>query len=205
MPYLILGKDLNELKEEHDEFSYAYTGLFSAYRDRQYETAIGFSDFLLAQFGDDNPELDYADLHYIRGMSFGYLGQKDSLQKILTHVINTFPEADVTPIAKQTLGYLTGGVPTAGASTGNTRTSPEKTGDDDLSNPNHKRYEGFGLQPKSNDKIFVLLYLDKNNISKNDANRKVSDFNRKYFADLNLKTFTFSLPRNTPAAICESV
>ncbi len=189
--YLILGKDLNDLKEEHDDFRYAYTGLFSAYRDRQYETAIGFSDFLLAQFGTDNPELDYADLHYIRGMSYGYLGLEDSLRKILTYVVTTFPEADVTPIAKQTLGYLTGGVPKTGASTSTTNKPKEAGGEGSLSDPNNPRYEGFGQQPKSNDKIFVLLYLDKENITKNDANRKVSDFNRANFGDLNLKTFTF--------------
>lgn len=189
--YLILGKDPNELKDEENDFSYAYTGLLTSYRNRQYETAIGFSEFLLGQFGTDNPKLDYAELHYIRGMSYGYMGNRDSLRDILTYVVNAFPEADVAPIAKTTLDYLNTGK-TKGTRPNSTSTSKTKEeGDGSLSDPNNPRYQGFGLEPKPNDKIFVLMYIDQKNVSKGDATSKVSDFNKKNFAKLNLKTFTF--------------
>jgi len=189
--YLILGKDPNELKEEENDFSYAYTGLLTSYRNRQYETAIGFSEFLLGQFGTDNPKLDYAELHYIRGMSYGYMGNRDSLRDILTYVVNAFPEADVTPIAKTTLDYMNTGK-TKGTRPTSTPTSQTKEeGDGSLSDPNNPRYQGFALEPKPNDKIFVLMYIDQKNVKKGDATSNVSDFNKKNFPKLNLKTFTF--------------
>lgn len=189
--YLILGKDPNELKEEENDFSYAYTGLLTSYRNRQYETAIGFSEFLLGQFGTDNPKLDYAELHYIRGMSYGYMGNRDSLYDILTYVVNAFPEADVTPIAKTTLDYMNTGKTKGTRPTSTSASNKEEAGDGSLSDPNNPRYEGFGLEPKPNDKIFVLMYIDQKNVSKGDATSKVSDFNKQNFSKLNLKTFTF--------------
>ncbi len=190
--YLILGKDPNELKEEENNFSYAYTGLLSSYRNRQYETAIGFSEFLLGQFGTDNPKLDYAELHYIRGMSYGYMGNRDSLRDILTYVVNAFPEADVTPVAKITLDYMQTGKAKGSRPTSSTNKAQSKEkGDGSLTDPNNERYEGFAVEPKTNDKIFVLMYIDQKNVSKGDATSKVSNFNKDKFSKLNLKTFTF--------------
>lgn len=189
--YLILGKDPNELKEEENDFSYAYTGLLTSYRNRQYETAIGFSEFLLGQFGTDNPKLDYAELHYIRGMSYGYMGNRDSLRDILTFVVSAYPEADVTPIAQKTLDYMNTGKTKGTRPSASSTTKKEENKDGSLSDPNNPRYEGFAREPKANDKIFVLMYIDQKNVSKGDATAKVSDFNKKNFAKLNLKTFTF--------------
>lgn len=189
--YLILGKDPNELKEEENDFSYAYTGLLTSYRNRQYETAIGFSEFLLGQFGTDNPKLDYAELHYIRGMAYGYMGNRDSLRDILTYVVNAYPEADVTPVAKRTLDYMNTGK-TKGTRPSSTSTSKgSEGGDPSLTDPNNPRYQGFAQEPKANDKIFVLMYIDQKNVKKGDATSKVSNFNKANFAKLNLKTFTF--------------
>jgi len=187
--YLILGKDPNELKAEQNDFAFAYTGLLSSYRDRQYETAIGFSEFLLGQFGTENPELDYAELHYIRGMSYGYMGNRDSLRDILTYVVNAFPEADVTPLAQVTLDYMRNGK-SKGTRPGSVTKSKENT-DPELNDPNNARYQGFAPDPKPNDKIFVLMYIDQKNVTKGEATSKVSNFNKANFAKLNLKTFTF--------------
>ena len=65
---LIQGRDPNELRKEEEEFKYAYNGLFSAYSNKQYETSIGFSEFLLAQVNaSESPiDLDMAQIHYIR-------------------------------------------------------------------------------------------------------------------------------------------
>ncbi|MEM6260892.1 MAG: tetratricopeptide repeat protein [Bacteroidota bacterium] len=190
--YLILGKDPNELKDREQAFKVAYTGLFRAYRDREYETALGFSRFLQAQFGD-MPELDVARLLYIRGMSYGYLDDKDSLKTILTNVVSTYPEADVTPLARKTLEYLNNGLTGEEGAPSETGfpSVDESTGDPSLSDPNNPKYQGFTADIKSNDKIFVLMFLDKNTISKNDASRAVSNFNKDNFSESNLKVFTF--------------
>lgn len=195
--YLILGKDPAELKELESDFNYAYTGLFSAYRDRQYETAIGFSEFLMQQFRS-NPELDLADLQYIRGMSYGYLGYKDSLRSILTLVVNEYPKADVTPLAQKTLFYMENGIPSAAAASSGIRTTesqskqPLKGVEPDLSDPAHPRYRDFVQELKPGDKVFVLLYLNPGGVAKDAANSRISDFNRAQFSGLDLKTFTFA-------------
>jgi tetratricopeptide (TPR) repeat protein len=188
--YLLLGKDPKDLKQEENDFDFAYTGLFSAYRNRQYETAIGFSEFLMAQFGLDNPKLDYAEVHYIRGMSYGYLGNRDSLRDILTYVVSAFPEAEVTPVAQKTLDFLNGA---SGAKPGGKRpvSATKKPVDPELADPNNPLYKGFAAEPKANDKIFVLMYLNQENIPKSEATSSVSDFNRANFPKMNLKTFTF--------------
>ncbi|MDX2249917.1 MAG: tetratricopeptide repeat protein [Bacteroidia bacterium] len=185
--YLILDKDPRELKRDELDFEFAYDGLFSAYSARQFETSIGFSDFLLSQEQfQSNPEIDFAKLYYIRGMSFGYLGEKDSLAKTLTYLVGAYPESEVTPLAQKTLNYLKTGVPAV-----NKAENPGEKTDAESSDPNNEAYKGFTDKIKPTDKIFVLIFVDKNKISKTDANTQISDFNKASFNDLNLKVFTF--------------
>lgn len=182
--YLIQGRDPNEIKRSEEEFRFAYDGLLNAYVNKMYESSVGFSEFLLAQadFGD-NPDLDLAQLQYIRGMSYGYIGEQDSLRNILTHVVSTFPTHEVTPKAQKTLDFLKNGIPKQQA-----KSSPGSNTEVDANDP---RFKGFTEQPKASDKIFVIMYVDKNKISKNDANSKVSNFNKTYTKQKKLKVFTF--------------
>ena len=184
--YLIQGRDPNEIKKSEQEFRFAYDGLLNAYVNEMYESSVGFSEFLLAQadFGD-NPDLDLAQLQYIRGMSYGYIGAKDSLENILTHVVSTYPNHEVTPKAQKTLEYLRNGIPEAKPVASPGKENSEEV---DLNDP---RFKGFTEQPKANDKIFVIMYIDKTKISKNDANAKISDFNKTYTKKSKLKVFTF--------------
>lgn len=193
--YLILNKDPNDLKKDEQDFHFVYDGLFNAYSQEQYATSLGFSEFLLSQYREEEkPGVDMARLQYIRGMSYGYTGDKDSLKIILTHVVNTFPDAEVTPIARKTLGYLNTGLPPAGAKAGPDDKKPGADADEtkgDLNDPTNPIYKGFADKPKPNDKIFVLMYVDKNSISKSDATSKVSNFNKQFYSDQKLKVFTF--------------
>lgn len=202
--YLLQGKDPRDLDRIEDDYMFAYTGLFASYRDRQYETAIGFSDFLLEQFAN-NDQLDMAELQYIRGMSYGYLGFEDSLRNILTMVVTVFPESDVTPPARLTLQYMqqktgAGGpppLPKSGKTTGKNTNEP---GSPELSDPNNPRYRDFGNPPKSGEKIFVLMYVDQEEakargMTKNEINAKIGDFNKKGFPKL--KPFTFQYKGTT--------
>lgn len=200
--YLIQNKDPKELKKDEADFKFAYDGLFNAYRNQQYETSLGFSEFLLAQakFGE-NQELDLAQLQYIRGMSYGFTGEKDSLRNILTRVVKDFPEAEVTPIAKKTLAFMDKGDGGLSGSATDKKTPKGETltiasPEGDLANPENPLYRGFNEKVKPSDKIFVLMYVDKNKISKVEANSKVSDFNKKLYASQKLKVFTF-LYKNT--------
>ena len=191
--YLIQGKDPNELKRNEEDFLYAYEGLFSAYFQEQYETSLGFSEFLLAQsqFNED-PAIDMARLQFIRGMSYGYTGDQDSLLSILTYVVNTYPEHEVTPKAQETLNFIKNGIPVkAPKEASPAEAAPEIEEGSPKSDPNNPKYKGFTSEIKPTDKIFVLMYVDKNKISKADANSRLSDFNKKFYADKKLKVFTF--------------
>ncbi|MEO0470158.1 MAG: hypothetical protein AAF206_11095, partial [Bacteroidota bacterium] len=191
---LIQGRDPNELKREEEEFKYAYNGLFSAFSNKQYETSIGFSEFLLAQVSaSESPiDLDMARIHYIRGMSYGYTGKQDSLKQILTYVVTKYPKAEVTPMAQKTLSYLGGPVnPANNPSLANQQDLRPATEEEQAVNASDPRYQGFNDKVAPNDKIFVLMFIDKNRISKRDATAKVSDFNNNNYGGKNLKVFTF--------------
>ncbi|MDX2283533.1 MAG: tetratricopeptide repeat protein [Bacteroidia bacterium] len=185
--YLIEGRDLRELRRDEEDYAFAYEGLYRAYNSRQYETTIGFGEFLLQQqqFAS-NPEIELAELHYMRGMAYGYLGNQDSLRQILTYVVSTFPESDVVPRARKTLGYLQNGLPTASArpAAGTDPAATAVSADD-------ARFKGFLPQPAPGDKVFVLMYVDKNRLSKDDASALLSDFHQKNFKESRLKVFVF--------------
>ncbi|MEL6135514.1 MAG: hypothetical protein AAFR59_19310, partial [Bacteroidota bacterium] len=186
--YLIQGKDPNDLKREVEDFQYVYTGLVESYHNKQYETSLGFSEFLLAQSEyQANSEMDVVPIQYIRGMSYGYTGEEDSLRAILTRLVENNPEHPVTPRAKATLGYLQNGVPEAVTPVSNTTGG----GSDNLSDPNNPIYKGFSESIRAKEKIFVILYVDKKNITKEEARNKIADFNKKNFGAKKLKSFVF--------------
>lgn len=189
--YLIQGKDPKDLRKEEEEYLYAYDGLFVAYNNKEYETSLGFSNFLLQEYNEKS-NLDLAKLQYIRGMSYGYTGNKDSLRNILTYVVETFPESEVVPPAKQTLALMQKGfTPTKQNKPSNESALNEPTTDPNLSDPNNPKYKDFAAELKPNDKVFVLMYIDKKNMAKAEANTKISNFNQQFYKDNKLKVFIF--------------
>ncbi|MFK7921953.1 MAG: tetratricopeptide repeat protein [Bacteroidia bacterium] len=203
---LLQGIDPRELRKQEEEFKYAYRGVFTAFSNKQYETTIGFSDFLLAQ-ADDFQNIgqdDMARVHYMRGMSYGYTGEQDSLRNILTRVVKTYPEAEVAPKAQKTLDLLNKLNPPTATSTGmgtpampNAATPSSETGESEQvstrpsNDPNNPKFAGFSTEKSGNDKVFVLMYIDKTKITKNEATTQVSNFNSANYKEKNLKVFTF--------------
>jgi TolA-binding protein len=188
--YLILGRDPKELRRDEEDYRFVYEALLRAYSSREYETAIGFSEYLLglARYGD-NEKLDLAELQFIRGMSYGYAGNRDSLRNILTLVVQKYPESDVKEPAQRILGFLTNGLP---ASPDAPAAAPaSKPAGAAAFDPTEPRFQGFSQQPRPGDKVFVLLLVDKDRLSKETATSVLSDFNQKRYASLGLKVFTF--------------
>ncbi|MEO0900321.1 MAG: tetratricopeptide repeat protein [Bacteroidota bacterium] len=188
--YLIQGKDPNELKVDEDDFYYAYNGLQQAYEKREFESSLGFGEYLMSlERFLDKDAIDMVKVQYIRGMSYGYLGQKDSLLNILTQLVKNHPDHGVTPLAQKTLGYLVKGIPEdtglpeGGGSNGG--------GDASLKDPKNPIYKGFTTAVKSKEKVFVILYVDKKNVSKEELKTEISDFNNSEFSNNNLRTFVF--------------
>ena len=191
--YLLQGLDPNDFKEEEQEFIYAYEGLFKAYRTQQYISSLGFSEFLLREYGD-KPGLDHAKMHYIRAMSYGYVGLKDSLKTILLRVVEQYRDADVVPIAKETLRLIEAGFPNEGQDSTQLAGVAfpdsiqfEESGENELD----PRFQGFDAVIKNSDKVFVLMYLPKEGLTKNDLRNSINGYNQKNHAPLKLKAFVF--------------
>ncbi len=194
--YLIQGLDPRELDRDREDFDFAYSGLFNAYQRKSYETSLGFAEYLLAQEKFIASEkIDLAEVQYIRGMSYGYLGVTDSLEGILTYVVNTWPQAGVTPIAQKTLQYLKNGVPKTIMAQGNPETpTPGITPgvvDAALTDPKNSKYEGFSTEVPVTDKVFVIMFVGKDGADKNFINTRLADFNSRLFKEGNLRVFTF--------------
>ncbi len=184
--YLIQGKDLSELRKDEEDYKFVYNGLFSSYANGEYETCIGFSNFLLVQDKyRNNPEIDMARLYYIRGMSYGYLEQKDSLRRYLTMVVNEYPDSPVTPWAEQTLRYLTEGMPKP--------TTPEvaETKDESSIPLDDPRFKGFEPGLKTGKKAYVLIYIPKEAVKKDQLQTGITTFNQKFHADKKLRVNIF--------------
>ena len=188
--YLVQGLDPNLLKANEEDYRFAYDGLLNSYQAGEFETAIGFSTYLLAQerFKDD-PNIDFAKLYFIRAMSYGYLGYTDSLETILTHVVSTYPKSEVTPRAQKTLEFLRNGAPMASKPA--PEQQPAAAPDSPGINATDERLKGFTEEVRNTDKVFVLMYIDQNAITKADATTLLSDFNQASFPALRLKVFTF--------------
>lgn len=189
--YLILGKDLKDLKKGEEDFYYAYDGLQKTYENKEYESSLGFSEYLLMQEKFTTLEnVDVAKVRYIRGMSYGYIGQKDSLFAILTQFIKDYPEHKLTPMAQRTLGFMQTGIPedTGGAITAE---SGAKTKEQLLKDPNNPAYSGFKDKIKSKEKIFVICYVDKKKTQKEELKTQISNFNGKSSNGSGLKVYVF--------------
>ncbi len=206
--YLIQGLDPEDFKEEEAEFIFAYEGLYKAYRQRQFITSLGFSEFLLDEY-IDKPGLDQARMEYIRGMSYGFVGLTDSLEAILTKVTLEYPNSDVKTPADETLALLragfTGAPEKVSESSGfpeqinietpaNTSLSPTAdttdagTSDKGAIDP---RFEGFTADIKPNDKLFVLMFIPKDKIAKNELRNLLTEYNEQAQGGENLKAFVF--------------
>ena len=189
--YLLQGLDPNDFKEEEQEFIFAYEGLFKAYRTQQYISSLGFSEFLLQEYGD-KPGLDQARMHYIRAMSYGYVGLRDSLKTILTRVINKYRDSDVVPIAKETLRLMEEGFPYYDEESDTAGEFPENIAfEESGENAEDPRFKGFDPVIKVSDKVFVLMYIPKDGMAKNELRNGINAYNSKDHAALKLKAFVF--------------
>ncbi|MCI4670823.1 MAG: tetratricopeptide repeat protein [Bacteroidia bacterium] len=190
--YLILGKDPNDLKKGEEDFYFAYDGLQKAYENKEYESSLGFSEFLLTQEKFITLEnVDVAKVKYIRGMSYGYLQDKDSLFAILTRFVGEYPEHGLTPMAKKTLGYMQTGIPEDTGVSSLTDESGNKTGEALLKDPKNPDYAGFSDKLKTKEKIFVIFYVDKTKTKKEALKSKISNFNNSKFSGNGLKVYVF--------------
>ncbi len=183
---LVQNMDPDKIQMEQEEFEQAYEGVYNSFQGKQYYTALRFSEFLINKY-EEKGEIDFSRIHYIRGISYGYLGREDSLREVLTYVIDQYPEAEVTPMAREVLNQLDGqqleepGMDESGSS----------VQVDSNAVANDMRFQGFTTEVQPNEKIFVLMYIDQDAFPKNEVNVKISNFNQEMYKANKLKVFVF--------------
>lgn len=205
---LINGASQEEIAEQTKDFEFAYGGLFKAYRGHEYESALGFSDYLVAQYKDHN-DVKMDQVYYIRALCYGYLGQRDSLKNCLTYVVTTFPKSPVQPPAQRILDALNkqsaaekvedvlpknnpttpkDGEPTVNANPKDANTpvvaTPKNLKADD------PRFKTFNKDPKPTMPFYVMFFLDKNSIADTAGKKALENFNKEKFKDK--KAFNFA-------------
>ena len=182
---LVRNQDVGEeLNESQMAFESAYTALYTTYNNKDYETAISFSNFLLDRYAK-NPEIP--TVLYLRGMSFGRIGKSDSLKNIFTSIVNNFPEAEVTPIAQRTLAKM--GIKNEGPI--GPRDPSDVENPEEVTSYDNPKFKDFLAKPKANEKVFVVMLIDKNTVSSNDLKVALSTFNNDYFKSDKLSTSIF--------------
>lgn len=205
---LLQGIDPKDIASEGQDFQYAYTGLFKAFRFRQYETAIGFSSFLIGEY-DGHNDLAMEKVYYIRALSYGYLGELDSTVALLNKVIKNYPTAPTKEPAQRILDAIaklpkgTTTLPDPNAETAKENPDGEETAGKEEAekvmnepcpkiNESDAKYDKFRVKPRPTEKYFVLILINKDNMPQEDIKNKIADFNTQNFRDNRLKVAVFS-------------
>lgn len=180
---LIKGEDVQEELDAHlKQFESAYGALWPTYKKGDYQTVVTFSKFIIERYPDN---MNIARVKYIQGLSYGEMGNLDSLKAVFMRTRDRHPDHEVTPIINRTLAKL--GV--AGQSNANVSRTPE---DGPKTDPkNNPKFAGFKGEIKPNEKLFVIMLVDKDAITSNELKTKISDFNTAKFSSNKLTASIF--------------
>ena len=174
-----------ELDQQFADFQSAYGALLVTYNGKDYNTCVDFSGFISSRFPTQE---GLAEVFYIKGKSYGYMGRKDSLQSVYEYIVRNFPEADVTPEVRRTLAILKGESPSE---------TPGKPGDKPPSvdsffgDANNPAYKGFTKDRKPQEKVYIVMLVDKNEIKSNELQQKLNEYNRKTSPERRLNVSVF--------------
>lgn len=156
------------------DFERAYTTLFTLYDNGEYQSVIGFSDFMKTKFFL-HPE--FCKVLLLKGAAFGKLGKKDSLEHYFAYVSENYGGTECAKYAQQTLAYLKGKEPEVKTQAQSSQSKSQQVA------VNDQRFAGFLLKQSRSEKMLVVLLIDKNKISANEIKIQISNFNRTHFAN----------------------
>lgn len=173
----------DETAAEFEDFQSAYKALLETFRNKEYSTCLEFSNFIASAFPDAS---GMPEVLMIRGKAYGYTGERDSLKSIYTFIKTNYPESDVIPEVTRTLMLMGGSLPNDMG--GAPKDQPGGSGGGE-----EARYAGFTTELKANEKIYVVMLLNKEKIKTSDLQVKLNDFHSKYFQAnrLNVSVFLY--------------
>lgn len=186
------GEMISEDNPEFENFTSAYTALVSTYQSKDYSTCVTFAGFIASQY----PTVDeMAEVYYIKGKSYGFMGEKDSLKTSYEFIKLNYPQADVTPEVLRTLAYMNGEDPNEV----NVNSGIPGNGDF-LAVENDPRFKGFVAERKPQEKLFVIMLVNKEKLKSNELQQKLNEFNKKYYGEkrLNVSVFLYKNQYHLP-------
>ncbi len=179
---LIRGEKITESSALPQDFLNAYNGVVGSYNNGQYQVTINMANHLLKTYPTNylTPKL-----HYMKSMSYGYLGQKDSLKSGLQHLVKYYPDDATSITAKKTLALMDGKDPDASNKPNNNTFDPNN-------NPNDEKNIAFSKDVKPKEQIYVIFFIEQKKVSLNEIKIAISDFNKANFSEANLSSLVFS-------------
>lgn len=188
------GEIISEDDPNFESFMSAYNALFTTYQNKDYNSTVTFSSFITNQYPG---AAGLAEVYYIKGKSYGYIGEKDSLKSAYEFIKLNYPEADVTPEVLRTLAYLNGEDPNANQTTNEGTPLPNSN---DFFSEDNFRYKGFSEKRKPQEKLFVIMLVGKDKIKSNELQQRMNDFNKKYYQEkrLNVSVFLYKNQYHLP-------
>ncbi len=179
---LVRGEKILEANALPQEFLEAYNGVVGAYNNQQYQITINMSNHILKSFPTNylTPKL-----FYMKFMSYGYLGQKDSLKSGLQYLVKNYPDDPTANTAKKTLALMDGKDPNANTTNNNNTFDPQN-------NPNDEKTIAFNKDVKPKEQIYVIFFIDQKKVNLNELKVEISNFNKANFSEANLSSLVFS-------------
>jgi len=175
-----------ELDQQFTDFMSAYDALLVTYNSGDYSTCVDFSGFISSRF-PTQPGL--AEVYYIKGKSYGFAGQKDSLKSVYEYIVQNYPDSDVTPEVRRTLAFLSGKAP--GDKPGDNGNGGPPSSEDFFSDANNPAYKGFTTDRRPQEKVYIVMLLDRSKIKSNELQQKLNDYNRGAFPERRLNVSVF--------------
>lgn len=179
---LVRGEKIAEASALPQDFTDAYNGVVGAYNNEQYQVAVNMSTHLLKIYPTNylTPKLIY-----LKAMSYGYLGQKDSLRAGLQYLVKNYPDDATTATAKKTLALMDGKDLNANNNSVNNTFDPKN-------NPNEEKTIAFNKDVKPKEQIYVIFFIEQKKVNLNELKVEISNFNKANFSEANLTSLVFS-------------
>jgi tetratricopeptide (TPR) repeat protein len=186
--------DEDELAQK--DFNQSYATLLQLHNNDECNTVIEFGSFLINKH---QANAEVAKMYFLRAQCFAQTEQRDSAKAICQYIVSSFPSSEITPIAKKMLQLLqsatvSGG--SAGPDTANPAQANASSGGAD-STATDPRFLGFDFVQLPNDKIYVVIFIEKSRIRNTELNVLMSDFHRNNYASNNLRASVFSYKPDT--------
>ena len=179
--YAILVQDSNyysEMEKKQNYFIDQYKRTYQAYEKGNYLLSLHHADQALNKPEDHPLKVNFL---YLKALSMAQTSVIDSMYTNLEKLVNIYPNADITPLAKNILSRR-----------GKTLEVTETFASQSTVTLSEMLNEALKLYTvDEEDKQFVLIILDAEKINVNAVQVRIQDFNKKQTPKLSLTSYPF--------------